>query len=116
MEQYLATTLKATGKNTPSDLSMADIEGRLAYYLKADEEQQKVWNKEVSAAKKENGKMPSADAVNFSVLQSLRSRGIAAFKMNEFIGEEVMAYAPLPGEQKGCVDLQATTQGKAWSL
>ena len=116
IEQYLATTLKTTGKNDPTALSMDDIEGRLAYYLKADKEQQKTWSKEVSAAKKANGKVPSADAVNFSVLKSLRSRGISAFKMNEFIGEEVMAYAPLPGEQKGCVDLQATTQGKAWSL
>jgi hypothetical protein len=26
-----------------------------------------------------------------------------------------MAYAPIPGEQKGCVDLMETTGGKAWS-
>jgi len=27
-----------------------------------------------------------------------------------------LAYAPVPGQQKGCVDLMETTGGKAWSL
>jgi len=27
-----------------------------------------------------------------------------------------LAYAPIPGDYKGCVDLQETTGGKAWSL
>jgi len=94
IEQYLSTTLEVTKKSSPADLTDADIEGRLAYYLKADAEQQKVWNKEVRAASKEGGAIPSEDAVNF----------------------EVMAYAPVPGEQKGCVDLEETTGGKAWSL
>jgi hypothetical protein len=25
-------------------------------------------------------------------------------------------YRPVPGEQKGCVDLQKTTKGKAWTI
>lgn len=41
---------------------------------------------------------------------------LVTFKTNEFIGENVMAYAPIPGQQKGCVDLMETTGGKAWSL
>lgn len=116
IEQYLSTTLEVTKKNSPADLTDADIEIRLAYYLKANAEEQKAWNKEVRAASKEGGAIPSEDAVNFSVLKSLRSKGISAFKSTEFIGEEVMAYAPVPGEQRGCVDLQEVTGGKAWSL
>ncbi|MFK7934486.1 MAG: gluconate 2-dehydrogenase subunit 3 family protein [Saprospiraceae bacterium] len=116
IEQYLVTTLKVTGKKEVGDLSLEDIEERLAYYLKAAPDQQEKWSEEVSAAEEENGKMPSEDAVNYSVLESLRSRGIAAFKMTEYIGENVLAYAPIPGEQRGCVDLQEATQGKAWSL
>jgi hypothetical protein len=46
----------------------------------------------------------------------LRNLTVNAFKTNEFIGENIMAYAPIPGEQKGCVDLMETTGGKAWSL
>ena len=37
-------------------------------------------------------------------------------KPNEYIGENVLAYAPIPGDYKGCVDLMETTGGKAWSL
>ncbi|MEN0051907.1 MAG: gluconate 2-dehydrogenase subunit 3 family protein [Bacteroidota bacterium] len=116
IEQYLATTLEASGKETAEDLSLEDIDNRLAYYLKADAEQQRNWNKEIAAAKKEEGNIPSDDAVNFGVLKSLRSRGIYAFKITEQIGENVLAYSPIPGQQKGCVDLQETTGGMAWSL
>lgn len=54
------------------------------------------------------------DAAAFA--KELRSLTVSAFKTNEFIGENVLAYAPVPGEQKGCVDLMETTGGKAWSL
>ena len=50
-----------------------------------------------------------------SFAKELRSLTINAFKTNEFICEKVLAYAPVPGEQKGCVNLMETTGGKAWS-
>lgn len=102
---FLSTTLTSTGKEEVSDLSSEDIDGRLAYYLNADAAQQKAWNDE-----------KGDDASNFSILKSLRSRGIWAFKISQEIGENVLAYAPVPGEQKGCIDLQEATGGKAWSL
>lgn len=116
IEQYLSTTLEIVNKSKVIHLTTEDIDGRLAYYLKANPSQQKAWNIEVTAAKNEKGQLPSVDAVNFSVLKSLRSKAISAFKATEFIGEEVLAYAPIPGEQKGCVDLQSATEGKAWAL
>ena len=116
VEQYLSTTLTAANKKSPIDLSNEDVEKRLAYYLKANPQQQKSWNAEVAAAMKKDGAMPSEDAVNFSLLKSLRDRGIFAFKNSQQIGEEVLAYAPIPKEQKGCVNLQEATGGKAWSL
>ena len=45
-----------------------------------------------------------------------RSMTINPFKTNEYIGENVLAYIPIPGEQKGCVDLMEATGGKAYSL
>jgi hypothetical protein len=54
------------------------------------------------------------DAAAFA--NELRSLTVSAFKTNEYIGENVLAYAPIPGEQKGCVDLMEATGGKAWSL
>jgi len=102
---YLSTTLISTEKEKVTDLSTEDLDSRLAYYLKADTAQQKAWNDE-----------DGDDASNLSILKSLRGRGIWAFKISQEIGENVLAYAPVPGEQKGCIDLQEATGGKAWSL
>lgn len=49
-------------------------------------------------------------------LSQLRDMSIWGYKNSETVGETVLAYTSVPGEQQGCVDLQATTGGKAWSL
>ena len=51
-----------------------------------------------------------------SFTTELRNLTINAFKTNEYIGENVLAYQPVPGRNVGCVDLNETTGGKAWSL
>lgn len=114
--EYLAKVLSTTGKSNPQNISYEDIDEILAFYLKANPQKKESWDKEVSSALKENGKVPSTDAVNYSVLRSLRNRGISAFKTSEYIAENVLAYDPIPGQQIGCVDLKETTNGKAWSL
>ena len=52
----------------------------------------------------------------FYFLDNFRNMAIGAYKMNEVVGEKIMAYKPVPSEQKGCVDLQVATGGMAWSL
>lgn len=116
IEQYLASTLQEYSKKTAADILKDDMDHRLAHYLKADEEQKQRWNLEVALSKKNDSDLPSEDAVNFSVLKSLRTRAIEAFKVSELIGEKILAYDPIPGSHAGCVDLQELTQGKAWSL
>ena len=103
LNQLIAIALKDTGKSNASRLERSDLDTQLAKYLKADQQQQN------SAQDDENYQTASAFA------KQLRSMTINAFKTNEYIGENVMAYAPIPGEQKGCVDLMETTGGKAWS-
>jgi hypothetical protein len=103
LDQLIAIALKDTGKSNTSRLERSDLDAQLAKYLKADQQQQN------SAQDDENYQTASAFA------KQLRSMTINAFKTNEYIGENVMAYAPIPGEQKGCVDLMETTGGKAWS-
>ena len=56
------------------------------------------------------------EASSYNFLTTIRQLTITAFKGNELIGEKVLAYSPIPGQQKGCVDLQSATGGKAWSL
>jgi hypothetical protein len=103
LDQFIAIALKDTGKSNASRLERSDLDAQLAKYLKADQQQQN------SAQDDENYQTASTFA------KQLRSMTINAFKTNEYIGENVMAYAPIPGEQKGCVDLMETTGGKAWS-
>ena len=51
-----------------------------------------------------------------SFTTELRNLTINAFRTNEYIGENVLAYQPVPGKNVGCVDLEEATGGKAWSL
>lgn len=51
-----------------------------------------------------------------SFTTDLRNLTINAFRTNEYIGENVLAYQPVPGRNVGCVDLDEATGGKAWSL
>jgi len=55
----------------------------------------------------------SSDAYAFA--GDLRSMTISAYKGSEYIGENVLAYLPVPGEFIACDDLQTLTGGKAWS-
>jgi len=48
-------------------------------------------------------------------IQDLRKLTVGAYKINEFVGENLMAYNPVPGKQIGCVDLNEATKGLVWS-
>lgn len=106
LDQLIAVALKDTGKSAASELNREDLDAQLAKYLRADESTMQVW--------KNDADTPQAVAQGFAV--QLRSLTINAFKTNEYIGENVLAYVPIPGQQKGCVDLMEATGGKAYSL
>ena len=58
----------------------------------------------------------SDEASSFGFLSAIRQLTIFGFRNTEEIGENVMAYLPVPGEQIGCAPLSEITNGKAWSL
>lgn len=64
------------------------------------------------------GQNPSFDqnVFQYVFIKKLRDLSVMSFKINEYIAENVLAYNPIPGNYKGCVDLENTTGGKAWSL
>ena len=95
---FISSSNKAAGKENANDHSTADWDAQLAKYLKPGND------------------VPADETLASQFANQLRSITVNAFKTNEFIGEEVLAYAPIPGEQKGCVDLIEATGGKAWSL
>ena len=56
------------------------------------------------------------DKAVFDTLKEIRDKTVWAYKSTEEIGENVLAYDPIPGIQIGCVSLEETTGGRAWSL
>jgi len=112
--------LEGTGKKKVSELTNQDIDVLLNRFLRADKAtQESRWetlNTWDQAKEKGETNVVPEEAAAHSVINSLRGLAVSAFKNSEVIGETVLAYAPIPGEQKGCVDLQKATGGRAWSL
>ena len=120
LDHFIAVALDDTGKASEIELNIEDLDAQLAKYLKVDQKQQQAWQKEKSsyqkAIKKDSTVPEPTTAMAYSFAIQLRSMTVNAFKTNEYIGEEVLAYLPIPGQYKGCVDLNETTGGKAWSI
>ena len=51
-----------------------------------------------------------------NLLNTIKWMSINAYRTTELIGETVLAYDPIPSEQKGCISIKEATKGKAWSL
>ena len=121
LDSFIDVALFDSEKSKANKLTNEDLDFQLAKYLKADVKKKNSWKKEDSGYQKalknksNSPKLPS-EALAYGFADQLRSLSITAFRTNEYIGENVLAYAPIPGEQRGCVDLMETTGGKIWSL
>jgi hypothetical protein len=112
--------LEASGKAKVTEISNEDVDVQLNRFLRADKATQEArqqllgdWSEAISNG--EASAIPE-EGVAHEMINSLRSLAVYAFKNNEIIGETVLAYAPVPGEQKGCISLEEATGGRAWSL
>ena len=91
-------------KRKVSKVTADDYNTLLSKYLKADKKTQ------------ESFKNSEKEKTVFEALMKLRNSSVWAYKTSELIGETVLAYAPIPGKQQGCIPLDEATKGKAWSL
>ena len=121
LNSFIDVALFDSEKSKANKLTNEDLDFQLAKYLKANSDQKNSWKKQDSDFQKalknkiNPPKLPK-EALAYGFANQLRSLSITAFRTNEYIGEKVLAYAPIPGEQRGCVDLMETTGGKIWSL
>ena len=121
IKSFVSVALADTEKTSAVALSIEDLDGQLAKYLKAETAQQENWNQQawgyLEAVEKgeEIAEIPM-EALAAGFASELRNFTVSAYKTSEYIGENVLAYDPVPGRQEGCVDLMETTGGKAWSL
>lgn len=120
MSKFIDKALVGSGKEKVEDLTPENLELVLAATLKVTKEEQvmymgKINNYNVALA---DGKEASLeDGVSrFAFANNLRGMTIWGYKTSEYVGEEVLAYLPVPGEYVGCADLEELTGGKAWSL
>ena len=74
------------------------------------------WEEQLSKYLKQSIKSLETDELALKFANDLRDLTINSYKINEYVGENLLAYSPIPGDYKGCVDLKETTGGKAWSL
>ena len=92
----------------------------LGTYLKTTKEEQKAYDDKMeeffTAYQADPTTLPDADAGVYSLLSNVRGMTIWSWKTSQKIGEEVLWYDPVPGQQKGCVSLSEAGNGKVMSL
>jgi glucoside 3-dehydrogenase (cytochrome c) hitch-hiker subunit len=92
----------------------------LSQYLKTSKEEQKAFGEKMGefykVYKEDRTALPDTDAAMFSLLSNVRGMTIWGWKTSEQIGENVLWYDPIPGQQKGCLPLSEAGNGKVMSL
>jgi len=91
-------------KKPVKKLTSKDYDALLSKFLRAK-------NNEI-----EKFKSNENDVIILENLKWLRAMTIWTYKNSQLIGEEVLAYDPIPGIQLGCITVEEATGGKAWSL
>ncbi len=118
--RFMEKALKDSGKEKAGDLTAEELEPILAAALKTTPENQtknftaiRQYQEAVSEGKEA---LLDENISRFAFANNLRGLTIMGYKTSEFVGEEVLAYLPVPGEYIACGDLEELTGGKAWSL
>ena len=92
----------------------------LSKYLAVSKEDQEGYNKRAGvfyrAWEKDPNTSMDTDLACNQLFGQLRGMTVWGWKESEEIGENVLAYEPIPGQQVGCLPVQDATGGKAYSL
>jgi len=117
---FMTISAKDNGKENVSDLGSEALEKTLASFLQISKEDELKNAEELTAYFEtiENGAAAILDeSVAASTFASkLRDMTIMGYRTSEYVGENVLAYDPLPGPYVACGNLEELTGGKAWSL
>jgi hypothetical protein len=120
MGKFLDKAKADSGKQKTDDLTAEDLEPVLASVLKVSKEDQITYMDMINTyteAMSTGQEAQLDDSVSrYAFADNLRGMAIWGYKTSEYVGEEVLAYLPVPGEYIPCGDVQELTGGKAWSL
>jgi len=120
MGKFAGTVLRASGKENLEDLDSEDIEPVLATALKVLDPEKEKANREalgayIEAVEKGESAELAEEVANVNFATTLRGFAIWAYKNTEYVGEEVLPYASVPGEYIACADVNELTGGEVWS-
>ena len=90
-----------------SNIDSKTLNSLLDYFFIKNKSKHDIWT---------NDFMNTKESQSYIFLYSFRELLVSAFKTNEYIGKNILVYRPIPGEQRGCVDLIETTNGRAWTI
>ncbi|MDE0472411.1 MAG: gluconate 2-dehydrogenase subunit 3 family protein [Ekhidna sp.] len=119
ISKVIADLLTISGKETIGDVNSESYEKLLStYLLKSKTENQKIMRKvkEYKAQNDDELAGIAKELIFYDFFNNFRDMVVWAYKTNEVVGKTIMAYKPVPGEQRGCVDLLEATGGMGWSL
>ncbi len=120
MGKFFDKALKDAGKDKAGDLTSKELEATLADALKVTKDE-KLSNMEAiesyTQAMMEGNETTLEEGISrYAFADNLRQMTIWGYKTSEYVGEEVLAYLPVPGEYIACGEVQELTGGKAWSI
>ena len=120
LDSFIENYYNKSNKNSLTNYDIEELDEILKYYFKSDLSKQELWSSDFNKIKKSildrSIESSSNDALSFYFLQTIRDLTITAFKGSEYIGKNILIFRPIPSEQKGCVDLLETTNGRAWTI
>lgn len=118
---FIKKATEKAGKQIGESLSPEELEPVLAEALKKrdKEDEAKLYETLTTYNEAVAEGQPAeldGDVSRFVFANQFRDAVIWSYKTSEYVGEEVLAYLPVPGEYIGCGDLDELTGGKAWSI
>ncbi len=121
MDAFMSKVLEDSGKDDLTALEGVDFEPALSKYLAKrtvgeEEAQEKAIGEYMQAIMEGEEAELDTETACYAFAGNIRDIAIWSYKSSEYVGEEVLAYLPVPGEYIACGNVQELTQGKAWSL
>lgn len=116
----LAAQFQATFNKPLGEGKAEDFDQLLKKYLIVDKAQEKAYDEKLGefyqAYAKDKTATPDPDVASYALVQGIRGMTIWGWKTSEQIGENVLAYDPVPAQQIGCLPLSEATGGKVYSI
>ena len=111
LEAFKADATEKLGKSFVE----ATPEESLAFLRQVDDAA-KLEKKEIDKTPKPKLDDPLLEVSREPFFLDFKKLAIACYFSSKEVGKEVLAYDPIPGNYDGCVSLEETTQGRAWTI